>query len=1108
MRRFHTVLFAALALAFISFNQARATPDQEPIRFARTPDISPDGEKIAFSYLGDVWIVDRIGGIARPVTMHEAHDFDPVFSPDGRWLAFSSNRHGSYDVFVVPVRGGKPRRLTFDSASDIVNGWSPDGKSILFASNRSPDFPGGFELYTVPFDGGRDRRITCGDGKEGVFSPSGDQIAYVRGQGLWYRKGYRGSSNDDIWICSAEGGANRRLTTFNGQDTSPMWSMDGQWIYYVSEESAGERGESSPRSWNAPANIFRRDAAGKSQPQQITFHKEDGVRRARISAKADADGRQWIVYECGPDLWVVSTQGGEPRKLAIEIHADDKVNTEKTVTFTQGASEFALSYDEKHVAFAVHGEIFMMPITGGKATRLTDSPAYDHGIAWSPDSKKIIFTSDRSGQEDLYLLEADDPEHKDFVSSHKFKVRQLTNTPEPEIGVGFSPDGKKVAFLRAGKLWTMNPDGTDQKAVVNEVEVFDYDWSPDSKWLVYARQDGSFASELYIIAAAGGEAKNVTHYATYNGGVTWSGRRDRAISGTNGNKLGFISQRHDSTGMYVLSLQKPAVAGAPESKEFDWDDVHIRAERAAPLPVEEGAISPDGNRVAIRSSGSSGDDLWVAASNGSQLSRLTTGGLHPQQIQWSQRLSDVIYFRDRQGQIRSARASSGPPSIIDFRSGGGLGTIEFKAKMTVRRDEEFREMFEQSWRALREHFYDPAFHGANWEAVRAKYRPLVQHVALREDLYALMSLMMGELNASHLGILGFSSSPEETTADLGLIFDDSYRGPGLKIAEVLKQGPADRRGINLKPGDVIRSIDQVELTDRTDMSQLLNDKVGETVALQVTANSSADMKDPKAFRKVELQPANRHQIHDLMYERWVDRNAKRVAEISGGKLGYIHIPSMDETGLDRFVRSLYSDNFDREGIVLDVRYNGGGFTHDQVLNYLGAREHTTFRQRDGGQGMVLRSRDRKWTKPLVVLINNRSYSDAEIFPSAVRTLGLGKLVGQATGGHVIGTSSIRLIDGTMFRIPRTGVFTLKGVNMEREGVVPDFEIEALPDQLAKGIDTQLDKAVDVLKTDVVAWKQTHMGVAITAGDGKPTTQATAPPAPSTPIPSPPPAKKQ
>jgi tricorn protease len=367
-----------------------------------------------------------------------------------------------------------------------------------------------------------------------------------------------------------------------------------------------------------------------------------------------------------------------------------------------------------------------------------------------------------------------------------------------------------------------------------------------------------------------------------------------------------------------------------------------------------------------------------------------------------------------------------------------------------------------------------------------------------------MSIMMGELNASHLGIIGFSSAPEETTAELGLIFDESYPGPGLKITEILKRGPADRRGIGLHPGDIIRSIDGVELSDRVSVSQVLNDKIGEGLILQVTSSPSADMKDPRAFRKVELQAASRGHIHDLMYERWVHHNAQRVAELSSGKLGYIHIPSMDEAGLDRFVRALYSDNFDKEGIVLDVRYNGGGFTHDQVLNYLGAREHTSFRQRDGGQGMVLRSGDRKWTKPLVVLINNRSYSDAEIFPSAVRTLGLGKLVGQPTGGHVIGTSAIRLIDGTMFRVPRTGVFTLKGVNMEREGVMPDVEVEDQPDQLAKGIDMQLDKAVDVLKTDVVVWKTKHSSLAITAGDGKPTTQATSPLAPP---PTPPPVKK-
>jgi tricorn protease len=210
-----------------------------------------------------------------------------------------------------------------------------------------------------------------------------------------------------------------------------------------------------------------------------------------------------------------------------------------------------------------------------------------------------------------------------------------------------------------------------------------------------------------------------------------------------------------------------------------------------------------------------------------------------------------------------------------------------------------------------------------------------------------------------------------------------------------------------------------------------------------------------------------------MYERWVAHNAARVAELSKGKLGYIHIPSMDEFGLDRFVRSLYSDNFDKEAIVLDIRYNGGGYTHDQVLDYLGGREHTFFRMRDGSQGMVLRSADRKWTRPVVLLINNRSFSDAEIFPSAFRTLGLGKLVGEPTGGFVIGTYSLPLVDGSEFRIPRTGVFTAKGVNMEKEGVQPDVLVEPHPDDLARGVDVQLDRAVEVLQKDVVAWKKSR-----------------------------------
>jgi tricorn protease len=1052
---------------------------QEPIRFARTPDISPDGRLIAFSYLGDIWTVETIGGTARAVTSHPAHDINPVFSPDGRWIAFSSNRHGSYDVFVIPSTGGKPRRLTFDSANDTVCGWSPDGKHILFTSTRVVSFPENDELFTVPFEGGRVRRITSSGGKDGAFSPRGDLLAYVRGPGAWYRKGYRGSSNDDIWICNADGTHNRRFTTFVGQDASPMWSGDGATLFYVSEFHGTSNIVRQPVTvpMSAAGSLVGTTSRAMLTPVQLTHHTTDSVRRARISRNGE-----WIVYECGADLWVVSTgEDARPRKLAVEVNADDKANPERVVTLTGGATEFTLGPEERFIVFAVHGKLFRM-VAGPHArpTQLTFGAWNDHGATWSPDGSKIIFVSDRNGHDDLYLLEADDPEHPKLTEAHKFKVTRLTDTREAESGVSFSPDGKRVAFLRAGKLWTMNPDGKDAKIVVDEVQVFDYDWSPDGKWFVFARRDGSFASELYIVPATGptkeNPARNITRYATYNAGVSWS---------ANGKKLAYLGERRGVPNLlHVLDLEKP-VAESTDGKDksarpwtwssskvpavaIDWEDLHLRSTLAWRGLVEEAAISPDGSKVAFRDA--FGRDLWVASTTGSQVMRLTMGGQNPRQIQWSKRKgmfgpTEMIYYLDGGGNIRMA----GPGSA-------GGPNLSFKIKMTVRTDETYHEMFDQSWRYLSENFYDDKFHGRNWDEVRKAYRPLVKHVAMKEDLYALLYLMMGELNASHLGVLGFSTGPEEDTAELGLIWDDSYHGRGLKIAEILKRGPADRKGVHLKAGDYVVAIDGIEMDEKASLSRVLNGKVGEPVVLQVVDNP-LDLKAKR--RRVELIAVHRDRpmpnrttsISDLMYERWVARNAARVSELSGGKLGYIHIPNMEEEGLDRFVRSLFSDNYDKEGIVLDVRYNSGGYTHDQVLNYLGNREHTIFRNRHGGQGMVLRSWDRKWSKPLALLINNRSFSDAEIFPNAFKTLGLGKLVGEPTGGMVIGTQGVRLIDGSFFRIPQIGVFTTKGVNMDKEGVKPDVLIEAHPDDLARGMDAQLERAVNELKGDVAEWKK-------------------------------------
>jgi tricorn protease len=1054
----------------------------EPIRFSRTPDISPDAKHIAFSYLGDIYTVESIGGVARAVTTHPAHDINPSFSPDGQYIAFSSSRYGGYDVFVVPARGGKPQRLTFDSASDLVCGWTPDSKHILFASGRHMVYPPTIELYSVPLEGGRVTRVTQAEGKDGQFSPRGDQLAYVRGPGAWYRKNYRGSSNDDIWLADANGRNNRRLTTFNGQDHSPMWSPDGTTLYYVSEIFG-------------TANIVRQPLATGSKPVALTQHTEDSVRRARISRNGEA-----IVYECGTDLWIVGTaEGSKPRKLAIEVNADDQFNNEQVKTFSSDISEFSLSNDEKFAVFALKGKLFRMPVSSSqnKPVQMTTGAAMDHNARWAPDSSKIVFLSDRDGYENIYLLEANDPEHPKLTEAHQFKLTQLTHTREPESGVSFSPDGKKIAFLRGGKLFTMNPDGKDLKEIVSEVQIFDYEWSPDSRWFIFARRDGSFASELYAVPATGPTQKdpirNLTRYSTFNGGVTWS---------QNGKRIAFLSERRNTGGLFVMEMEGPA---APLAKtqtqtpaftpinwaaraplEIDFEDIHLRLNVIRTF-AEEAAISPDGNKVAYRDR--STRDLWVATSNGNSMTRLTTGSMNPRQIVWSKRRSvtgasvELIYFLDGSGNLRLVNASGAEPKPGTDRA----PALPWKVRMTIKSNELYQEMFDQGWRFLSDHFYDDQYHGSNWAQVRERYRPVVKHIALKEDLYALMYLMMGELNASHLGVSGSTTTPDEDTAELGLLWDESYRGKGLKIADIVKRSPAAHKSLNLKPGEYVVSIDGTEIEPHTNIARLLNGRANEAVILQVTDNPN----DPKAKRRrVEVLAIHRNRgmggrpaMNELMYDRWVANNAAKVSELSKGKLGYIHIPSMDEPGLDKFVRALYSDNFDKDAIVLDVRFNGGGFTHDQVLNYLGSKEHTLFKMRDGGTGIVLRSGDRKWTKPLALLINNRSYSDAEIFPNAFKTLGLGKVIGQPTGGFVIGTSGLRLIDGSTFRIPRIGVYRLDGVNMDKRGVDPDILVEPHPDDLAQGIDRQLEKAVEVLRAEVVAWRKKR-GLDVTEASSK------------------------
>ncbi|MEZ6140927.1 MAG: S41 family peptidase [Zavarzinella sp.] len=1016
-----------------------------PIQFGRTPDISPNGDTIAFSYQGDIWTVPASGGVARAITQHSAHEYYPSFSPDGKMLAFSSNRYGQYDVFVVSAMGGRPTRLTFDSATDIVSGWSNDGKSIYFLSTREVTYPSTPALYEIPVTGGFVRKLPYLEAKEIAVHPTTGNVVITRGSGTWYRQGYRGSSDDDLWLVTKNGDQAKLVTPFEGQDSSPMWHPNRKTLYYVSEVN----GLSNIVSQELPEDFSAVNSSKLAPPKSVTQHKDYAVRKAKI-----AHGGSKIVYECGPNICLLDTKNGKQQVVTIEVFADDKSNPVEKKRFTDNASEFALSADDKTAALVVHGEIFLTPMAGGTTKRLTTTRGIEHGINWAPDSKSLMFASDRNGQEDLLLVTIDEPKATDLYSASKYKLKLLTNSPEAETNAAFSPDGNTIAYISKGMLWTMKADGSNKKQIVSTPQVGDYDWSPDSKWLVYSASDPFFASELYLIPADGSKPPlNITRYATSNMDVTWGG-----------DHIAFLSLRSGNMGVYAIPLTKPLSTGlAPPSfsvpKEFDLDDIHQRTKRLGSNQARNAVISKNGRLVAYRGS-TGGDDLWLVSVTGNINVRLTQGNLAPRYMRWTK--TGSLAFLDKSGALRVAT-----PTLNSTAPPADPKTISFAAEMNIDRDVEYMQIFEQSWRKLGEGFYDATHHGADWNKVRTTYRTMVPHVTSKEDLYALISLMLGELNASHLGISGSSTSPAETTADLGIEFDPTYRGVGLKVKAILERGPADVRGSKLKPGSFVIAINKVAIKDSVNVSSLLNGKINSMVELLV-ADDPADLKTSTV---VLVRGVSNSTISPLVYDRWVKQNQEAVLKASNGKLGYIHIPSMDDNGLEKFVRSLYSDHFDKDGIIIDVRFNGGGFTHDKVLNYLGAREHTIFRRREGGDGLVLRSDDRKWTKPTTVLINQRSYSDAEIFPSAYRTLGYGKLVGVPTGGYVIGTTSTTLIDGSRLRLPRTGVFTVTGTNMEKVGVQPDFVVENLPEQSQQGNDAQLLKSVEVLSSEVTKFKK-------------------------------------
>lgn len=1052
---------AALIVALLVLCAACAAADEAPPVIVREPAPSPDGSAIAFSYMGDIWRVPAEGGRATRLTVHEAYDDLPSWAPDGKTIAFSSDRTGNDDVYLMDEWGGPVTQLTCHDAWDAVQCWHPEGDRVLFVSRRDTTEN---EPYEIPVAGGMPRRLIADDAYNVTVTPDGQWITFVTGSSSWWRKHYRGSASRNIWVRRYDGGPSYRLIDWPMDDDRPMWAADGRTLYFMSERDDGV-----PNIWKAdvefPEGGEPRVTAG---PTQVTFHSEDGVQKARISQ----DG-SLIAYEWNGGIWAFLTDGGDPYEVVVDAPSDDKWNVDLRYTLSNGVSQYALSPDEDQLAYVARGELFVCPVEDGDAgepMRITTTAAREKDPAWLPDGETLVFSSDRNGNYDLFSVVSAEEGEPLLGKALKRTVTQLTFSEEDDDSPYVAPDGETIAFLRGPDvLWLMDADGGNQRRRLPDADILHLDWSPDSRWIALSRTNLGHKEDIYVLDAEGGEPINVTLHPNDDFQPRWT---------DDGKRLTFASRTDD--GQYMLkyiwltredywmsddereeAAKELEKARGDEDGEdgaeptvtvvIDFDEIHERTERV--MNVRGGydfyGQTPDGHYFAFPSGTLGGSDLWIVDWKGTRLHQVTEGGSNPEEITWSSDGKTCYYLSN--GRISSVSIS---PDSGDITGRGGMSV---SAPMTVDVSEERRQMFHEAWRMLLDGFYDEGFHGVDWEAMRDKYEPWALAAYTEEEFRTVVREMIGELNASHLGIYKWGGGGINT-GRLGIRHFEGYDGPGVRVRSVIPNGPADRAGI--EPGEYIVAIDGEPVRRGDNFFCRLTDTSGDKILVEVAADASG-----RNAREVEIRPVGGGTINNLVYEDRIRTNRRKVAEMTDGRVGYLHIRGMGVGNLFQFQEDLFAQGTGKDGLIVDIRGNGGGSVHDEILRFLDRRAYgyTTGRTRPPTTNPL-----ELWSKPLVLLIDETCYSDAEIFPMGWKALGLGPVVGVPTYGAVIGTNDLPLIDGTMFRVPGSGWYDLTDRNLENWGIEPDIYVESPPEEASLGHDAQLEAAVETILEAVEA----------------------------------------
>ena len=1039
-------------------------PPAAPPSFA-TPGISPDGSEIAFVNGGDIWSVPANGGEARLLVSHPAVESRPLYSPDGAELGFTSTRAGSPDVWVLTLASGALRRLTFEDGAEQLDGWSADG-AWLYYSSSSRDIAGMNDVYRIRAGGGTPVPVSADRYASEYWaaeSPDGKSLALTaRGSsaGQWWRKG--SSHIDQSQILVLEPGAPPRYqpeTDGGAREGWPMWSRDGGSLWFVSDRGGAQN------LWTKPL---------KGAARQVSQFRDGRVLWPSISR----DGRR-IAFERDFEIWTLETATGRAGQVPITLRGAGSLPAAERITYTSQLQEMALSPDGLKIAFTVRGEIFAVSSKdGGTAARVTRSAAVEGQPSWSPDSRQLVYVSSRHGALNVFRY--------DFPTGTETR---LTESATNDVTPKFSPDGRRVAFVRDGRELRVREVATGQERVlatgVLDREPFtsprSFAWSPDGKWIAYLSTGMRGFTNTWVVPAAGGEPRQVSYLANaFAGAVSWSPGGAYLLINTNQRTEPGVLARVDlvprtprfredqfrdlfnqESPRSPRTAPPPAAAPPPPRdsvpagpREFEFNEVRRRLS-LIPVGVDVGdqIISPDGKWVVMIAGAAGRTNLYVwpldDLTNEELVSRqltATSGG--KQGIAFSPDSKEVYY-------LESGRLAA--YHLEDRRT----RSIAVSAEMDVDFEREKLEVFRQGWMLQRDNFADPGYHGADWEAVRKLYEPRIAGARSPDEMRRIMGLMVGELNASHQGVNApAAATPVPGTGRLGLRFDPAelVRG-GFRISEVIPLSPAAIGGLLV--GDLLLSIDGERLGPAVNLDALLLGKVGRRVAVTVSGPGAA------APREVVLRPVSTGDEKGLLYRGWVESRRAHVARISNGRLGYVHLPDMGAGTLAQLSVDLDTENHAREGVVIDIRNNNGGFVNAYALDIFTRRPYLSMQPRGAGIAPA-RSQlgQRALERPTVLITNQHSLSDAEDFSEGYRTLGLGKIVGEPTAGWIIYTSNLSLLDGTVMRLAFIKITGADGKNMELVPRPVDVPVLRPIGESYSGSDVQLETAVRTLLVQI------------------------------------------